>query len=220
MTTLPENIPIASARLPVAYEAARTALANCASIDECQDWANKADALASYAKQADDNTLRRHAERIQARAVRRCGELLKQFDGRGGDRSKNDATVNFAPTQKQAADDAGLSERQRVTAVRVANVPEPDFEAAVDSEAPPTVSKLADMGRVPRETKPEPAPAPPGFVRATELIGTVKDFAKFCRHNDPSVMAGAVYPHEVAQMRRDVSIIDAWMDRFIINLPE
>lgn len=41
-------------------------------------------ALASYAKQADDDTLRKQADRIQARAVRRCGELLKQFDGKGG----------------------------------------------------------------------------------------------------------------------------------------
>jgi len=28
------------------------------------------------------------ADRIQAHAVRRCGKLLKQFDGRGGGKSK------------------------------------------------------------------------------------------------------------------------------------
>jgi hypothetical protein len=73
-------------------------------------------ALASYAKQSEDETLRKMADRIQARAIRRCGELLKLFDGRGGDRTKNDGTVNFAVSQRQAADDAGMSERQRVTA--------------------------------------------------------------------------------------------------------
>jgi hypothetical protein len=36
------------------YERAKAALAQCASIDECQKWANKAEALASYAKQAHD----------------------------------------------------------------------------------------------------------------------------------------------------------------------
>ena len=46
-------------------------------IGECQEWANKAEALASYAKQADENTLRKLDERIQARAVRRPGELLR-----------------------------------------------------------------------------------------------------------------------------------------------
>ncbi len=59
------EISVTNARLPAAYEAAKVALANCASIDECQQWANKAEALASYAKQADDDTLRKQADRIQ-----------------------------------------------------------------------------------------------------------------------------------------------------------
>lgn len=75
-------------------------------------------------------TLRRHADRIQARAVRRCGELLKRFNGRGVNQYTKDDDAAVI-TQKQAADDAGLSERQRVTAVRVANVPEPDFDAGI-----------------------------------------------------------------------------------------
>jgi hypothetical protein len=35
------------------------ALAECERIDECKDWANRADALASYAKQAGHDTLLR-----------------------------------------------------------------------------------------------------------------------------------------------------------------
>lgn len=68
---LPANISIAHARLPRSYEAAKSALANCVSLDECMDWANKAEALASYAKQADDDTLEKTARRIRARAIRR-----------------------------------------------------------------------------------------------------------------------------------------------------
>jgi hypothetical protein len=45
---------------------------------------------------------------------------------------KGDATV-ISPTRAQVATDAGLSERQRVTAVRVAAVPEADFEQQVES---------------------------------------------------------------------------------------
>jgi hypothetical protein len=75
------------------------------------------------------------------------GELLKEFDGRGGDRSKNDGTVNSAPTQKRVADAAGISERQRVTAVRVANVSAAECESAVESETPPTVTALAEIGK-------------------------------------------------------------------------
>ena len=122
-------IPASQARLPEAYEAAKLALANCASIDECQDWADKAEALASYAKQADDDTLRRQADRIQARAIRRCGELLKQFDAQG---KRTDILSDGSDTklsQRQAAEDAGLSKRQQVTAVRVAKKNErPNFQ--------------------------------------------------------------------------------------------
>lgn len=46
----------------------------------------------------------------------------------------------------QAAQDAGLSEHQRKTALRVANVPDSEFESAVDSDNPPTVTELARMG--------------------------------------------------------------------------
>jgi hypothetical protein len=42
-----------------------------------------------------------------------------------------------------------MSEHQRKTALRVAAVPEPEFEKAVESENPPTVSELAKRGTVP-----------------------------------------------------------------------
>jgi hypothetical protein len=38
-----------------------------------------------------------------------------------------------------------MSKRQQVTAVRVANVPEPEFEAAVESKERVTVTKLAPL---------------------------------------------------------------------------
>lgn len=75
MAALPVNIPINSARLPQSYEAAKVALANCVKLDECKAWTDKAAAMASYARQADDDSIFRYAKRIQARAVRRAGEL-------------------------------------------------------------------------------------------------------------------------------------------------
>lgn len=210
-TALPANINIARAKLPQTYEQAKSALANCASIDECRDWAIKAEALASYAKQADDDTLRKLADRIQARAVRRCGELLKQFDGRGGDRSKNNATVVSAPTQKSAADKAGMSQRQRETAVRVAKVPADKFDRAVEGDEPLTVTKLAEMGKRAR-------PTPEGFTQATHLLGAVKRFAEFCASNSPTLVAGGVMESEVPEVRQHVATIDAWLDRFVVAL--
>jgi hypothetical protein len=44
---VPSNDHGASPEGRPAASAVKTALANCASIDECQDWANRAEALAS-----------------------------------------------------------------------------------------------------------------------------------------------------------------------------
>ena len=74
-------------------------------------------------------------------AIRRCGELLKQVEANNGGRPKKtqeDAHPSFSRTH--AARDVGLSEHQRKTALRVANLDELDFEQAVDDDDPPPVS--------------------------------------------------------------------------------
>lgn len=59
--------------------------------------------------------------RTQA-AIRRCGELLKQVEPKqGANQNIHDATDTKVLTRTQAAKEAGLSERQKVTALRVAN---------------------------------------------------------------------------------------------------
>jgi len=65
------KITLAKASLPTNYQEAKTALAECARIDECKSWADKATALASYAKQADDERLLSCAKRIKVRAIDR-----------------------------------------------------------------------------------------------------------------------------------------------------
>ena len=162
------------AKLPAVYERATQALAECTRIDECKDWADKAEALASYARQSKDDALRKMADRIQARAIRRCGELLLQMEaaqGRRTDKLHDGADTKL--TRTQVAREAGLSERQKVTALRVASVPQPEFEAAVESESPPTVTRLAEQGK---QAKPKPLHDLEGidpalYPRATELQG-------------------------------------------------
>jgi hypothetical protein len=145
MNILPDNLPnVGRARLPDTYKNAVAALERCMKVDECQKWAKKAEALASYAKQANDMALRKMADRIQARAIRRCGELLAQIKPARGDGRPSGGPVGRAATAKAA----GMSEHQRKTAFRVAAVPKPEFDAAVESENPPTVTSLAKRGTV------------------------------------------------------------------------
>ena len=92
--------------------------------DECKDWADKAEALASYAKQAEDDTLRKMADRSQARAVSRAGELVRTFNAQGARTDLLSAGDHQKLTQSEAASRAGMSEHQMKTAVRVSKVPE------------------------------------------------------------------------------------------------
>lgn len=83
--------------------------------------------------------------RIRARAIRRAGELLRQIEPRPGARTDIEPDA-AADTRSDAAREAGMSKRQQNTATRIANVPEADFEAQVESDRPPTLSQLAQQG--------------------------------------------------------------------------
>ena len=145
------NLPatVAEARLPATYEAARIAIAQCERIDECRTWSDKAAALASYARLANDDSLRVMAVRIQARAERRAGELLRQIEPSKGGRPKTGDGTDPS-SRKAAANAAGLSERQRKTASRIAVIPEAEFNRQVEGPSPPTITALAQQGKATR----------------------------------------------------------------------
>jgi hypothetical protein len=179
---LPDNLPSASsARLPEVYAHAKQALEACVKIDECQDWADKAEAMASYARQANDDAMHKMADRIQARAIRRCGVLLKEVEPA---KNQYDASAREGtrPSRSKAAEDAGLSEHQRKTALRVANVPEAEFERAVESDKPPTVTYLAEEGTAKKPLVDLGDRNPEEFAEATRLIGLI---AHIKRSGDP-----------------------------------
>lgn len=179
LPALPADLPSAAkAKLPATYEGARTALAECTRIDECQEWADKAEALASYAKQAQDDDLRHMADRIQARAIRRAGELLSQIRAGQGARDGKWQEGSLPPlTRTRAADEAGLSEHQRKTAIRVSRIPDPEFEEAIEADEPATVTALADRGRVPR-TDHLNGRDPRDFRAATTMLGLLHHIAR------------------------------------------
>lgn len=165
---------IQAARLPETYENARVALAECQQVDECKDWADKAAALASYARQSEDDQLERMAQRIRARAIRRAGELLKQIEPATGT-TKKDGSGPLS--RKDAASEAGMSERQQKTALRIANVPEREFEEQVESPKPPTLSQLASQGVKPRQPVDLGGRDPKAFNRALHFTATVTEYA-------------------------------------------
>jgi hypothetical protein len=131
-------IPQNPANYPRLYAAARTALAQCESVDEVQEMANKAAAIAVYARQARDDSLVIMAQRIQARAIRRSGELLAEIPA--GHFRREDAT------RTSVARAAGMSVVQQRQAAAVAQIPARKFERLVESAQPPKPYKLAAIG--------------------------------------------------------------------------
>jgi hypothetical protein len=103
-------------------------------------WADRMEALASYARQAHDETMLKMATRIQGRAMRRAGEILQEIKPSAGARTDLEPSMGAHTrlTRTQAATDAGLSRNQKNTALRVTSIPPDEFEAAVESDKPPT----------------------------------------------------------------------------------
>ncbi len=143
---LPATVP--TAQLPRNYQAAKQALSECERVDECSQWADQAAALATYARQARDAELEASARRIRARALRRCGELLRAFDARGGDRTKSQGGLTFARSRGREAEDAGISRYKAFVAGRLAAIPEKVFEAAIETDNPPSSSSLMRLASV------------------------------------------------------------------------
>jgi len=167
MSTTSLTIPNHDAPLPLKYDQARALLADCDEVDEVLDIADKAAALATYARQAQDTELEAMAQRIRLRAHQRMGELLRSSKVHPGGRpSKTTGTVppvSAPPTRKAIAAAVGTSEQTLKDAVAIANIPGDEFEQVVEQPKPPSVRKLARQGKGKgKPRKPPPPPDSPG----------------------------------------------------------
>jgi hypothetical protein len=212
------NLVIKDAPLPAVYENAKNALATCEKVDECKEWADKAAALRSYAKQAEDTTLMNHAQRIQARAIRRAGELIEQIEpSKGGRPSETTVAAHSSLTRRQVAEDAGLSEFQQYTAQRVARVPEQDFEAQVESDTPPTITALAEQGKtahVRHNSGENEWYTPPNFIAsARKVMGGIDCDPATCEKANETVQAETTFTIE------DSGLDHEWYGRVWMNPP-
>lgn len=215
---LPDNLPnVGSARLPEVYSQAKVALQECVDLDECQTWANKAEAMASYARQANDEAMHRMADRIQARAIRRCGELLNEIEPSPG-RQKESGELPPRFSRTKAARDAGLSNDQRKTALRVANVPEAEFEAAVESENPPTVTALAEQGTVKKLLVDLGSRKPEEFAEATRLIGLIAHIKRVGNTIDLDLSVRGLSKEDKIGLTTAIIVAEDWLHRVSVKV--
>ena len=113
------------------YENAKHWIAQYESVDELKDYLDKASAVEQYGKRANDYDLEINAGKARIRAERRCGELLRDLKkDKGGDsRLYNGDRGVDAP---KTINEMGLTHVQSSKYQQLANVPEKEFEDAIN----------------------------------------------------------------------------------------
>lgn len=139
------------------YDNAKYWIAQYEAVDEVKEYRDKAAAIQAYAKQANDYELERKAAHARVRAERRAGELWrdmeKQHGARGtGSNQYKKAEVESNKTTPPTLNDFGMSKDQASKWVQLANVPEDEFERALEASPTPSAHSIL------KARKTEPAP--------------------------------------------------------------
>ncbi len=209
-------VSMKDAKLPVSYERAREALARCYELDEVKDWKDKAAAIASYAKQAEDYTLLDTAKRIMGRAVRRMGEILREVEPKPGARTDKEPCAGNGTrsvSRKSIAEEAGLSKRQKDDALRVAAIPEAKFERLIEAAKPPTVTELAKIGTKPKAVVIDhlQGRSPEDFNASIRGRGAMMRMAEACDELDPRIVVRNANDDNIPKMKLWAKTIAKWI---------
>ena len=144
----------------IKYDTARFALQQAVEIDEVKDIRDKAQAMAAYARQANDTKLVEWATEIKVRAERKAGQMLTEMPKNPGN-LKNSSRSHDVTTTK--LEDLGITKNQSSRWQKLAAVPDDQFEQAVSAakEVAGEVTTAA-MLRIEKQNRPEktnPKPA-------------------------------------------------------------
>jgi hypothetical protein len=224
----------------VRYEQARTALAECARIDEASEVRDKAAALAAYARQRDDRELEVWVREIHLRACVRIGELSRELEradhGGSGGGSKFPAV---GISKAQALAEAGISTstahryeelaggrgEQAQAAGRAAM--EAYFAQSRADGTPPTTTGLrgavldavqATIGPPPpRPKRPSPPPEPPKVAPIgadwVDWTGAVQDLARLdCDLPELAARSAALMPTLLREALQAAERLRIWIN--------
>jgi N6-adenosine-specific RNA methylase IME4 len=117
----------------VRYDAARRALAEAHKVDEVKSMRDKAMAMQTYARQANDRSLIEHATDIRIRAEIRAGELLREMAKNQGavpGKTGSKARPVLDPTPKLS--DLGISKTQSSRWQHLAELPKAERENKIE----------------------------------------------------------------------------------------
>lgn len=208
---------IPGAQLPVNYVAASKAIAECARIDECKDWSDKAAAIAVYAKQLGDDRMRNDAKRIELRAKVRIGELLLQIKSASGRKGRNRPNV-VVETRGDAAKAAGLTPIQGYHYVAMAKVPHAHRERLINGKTPVKQARLIRIGAEVRHALKGRLIVGKSYLKVSPILS---QFASFAKNNVATDLALDIGVDEAARLREQyLVVITDWLDTFEQHLPK
>lgn len=117
----------------IKYDSARFALQQAVEIDEVKDIRDKAEAMAAYARQANDTQLVEWATEIKVRAERKAGLMLSEMDMNRGSMGSgsNQHEVRSHDVTAPKLIDLGITKNQSSRWQKLAAVPEDQFEQAI-----------------------------------------------------------------------------------------
>lgn len=191
--------------VPVEYESAVKALAECITLDEAKYWDNKADALAAWAKIYHSPDAERKARQLKLHAYRRMGELAEELRP-----SRRKAGKYFLPGGESLLREIGLNESKAKQAVRLRKIPPKEFEALVNKPTPPAPYSL--LAHSPTKSE--------AWNSFTRPVNSPMSWRTYCRGNDARSLARGMVADEAQSARRIVVEITEWLDAFEQALPK
>lgn len=194
--------------VPVQYEQAVQALAECSTLDDAKVWSDKADALAAWAKIYRDDTVDRQARALKLHAYRRMGLLAAELRPPS---KPNQGRPGMAPGPMSALRDAGLNATAAREARHIAKLPPRVFTAAVERPKVPSPSRLYVVTRAERSKRSD------AWIAMN--AGGLASARSFCNNNDARQLARGLNSDEAAKAREMVRSISDWLDEFERCLP-
>ena len=186
------------------YDAMCTAIAECVRVDEAKDIRDKALALEKYMAQAENLEAERQACNVRLRAERRCGEILKAMKANGERASRGNPSgkTNVERNDITLAD-LNISRDQASRFQQLADVPEAEFEAALESPGKPSTSGILKRNK--------PANVDPMDPNALWLWGRLRDFERQIIGCDAALLVGNMTPAMRDDVRRLAPRVAQWL---------
>jgi hypothetical protein len=188
----------------VRYDAMCSAIAEAYMVDEVKDIRDKARAMEAYFRLAKNTEAERQACEIRLRAERKAGQLLADLErSKGGRPAQN--SPHDGMSFRASREGAGVSAKQAQNWQKLAEVPDADFEVALQADRP-TTSGIIAAHTAPKQRQMDD--------RALWLWGRLQDFERMgVLAADPPEMVAEMFEHMQETTKALAPRVAEWLGR-------